>query len=104
PAMQEEADARQKLLHAIGAASRNGEFFLEYQPIVRVDGGATEAYEALLRWQHPQYGRIEPALFIRLAEENGLIGELGRWVLDRACDDLASGAAHLRLNVNVSAR
>lgn len=104
PAMQEEADARQKLLHAIGAASRNGEFFLEYQPIVRVDGGATEAYEALLRWQHPQYGRIEPALFIRLAEENGLIGELGRWVLDRACDDLASGAADLRLNVNVSAR
>ena len=71
---------------------------------IRVDGGATEAYEALLRWQHPQYGRIEPALFIRLAEENGLIGELGRWVLDRACDDLASGAAHLRLNVNVSAR
>lgn len=104
PAMQAEADARQQLLHAIGAACRNDEFFLEYQPIVRVESCTIQAYEALLRWQHPQHGRIEPALFIRLAEENGLIRELGRWVLERACDDLATGPPDIRVNVNVSAR
>lgn len=104
PSMQEEMDARQKLLHAIGAACRDDQFFLEYQPIISLDANAPIAFEALLRWQHPQFGRIEPSTFIRLAEQNGMIGELGRWVLNRACADLVDAPAGLHLAINVSAR
>lgn len=104
PAMQKESDARQYLMHAMLAACRNDEFFLEYQPIVAVEDGAVVSYEALLRWQHPSHGRIEPSDFVRLAEQNGMIGELGRWVLTRACADLAAGPAGVRMNVNISAR
>lgn len=104
PAMQAESDARQLLLKAMGAAYRNKEFFLEYQPIVRLDDGETISFEVLLRWQNPQRGRIEPSTFVRLAEQNGMIGELGRWVLERACADLAASPGLQRLNVNISAR
>lgn len=104
PAMQAESDARQLLLKAMGAAYRNKEFFLEYQPIVRADDGEPVSFEVLLRWQNPQHGRIDPSTFVRLAEQNGMIGELGRWVLDRACADLAASPDMQRLNVNISAR
>lgn len=104
PAMQAEADARETLLHAIGTACRNDEFFLEYQPIMSLDSNSAIAFEALLRWQHPVHGRIEPSTFVRLAEQNGMIAELGRWVLDRACADLVRAPESVRLAVNVSAR
>lgn len=104
PAMQDEADAREMLLHAIGTACRNDEFFLEYQPIISLDSDSPVAFEALLRWQHPTLGRIEPSVFVRLAEQNGMIGELGRWVLNRACADLLRAPDGLQLAVNVSAR
>lgn len=104
PAMQDEADVRQRLLHAIGAACRNDEFFLEYQSIVSLDTNAPVAFEALLRWQHPQFGRIEPSIFVPLAEQNGMIAELGRWVLRRACADLVHGPEDMRVTVNISAR
>lgn len=104
PSMQAESEARQMLLHAIASACRNDEFFLEYQPIVSLDSNSPIAFEALLRWQHPQFGRIEPATFVGLAEQNGMISEIGRWVLDRACADLAGGPADVKLTVNVSAR
>lgn len=103
PQMQAEADARDEILRAIGPACRNDEFFVEYQPIVNVDAGAPVSFEALVRWQHPHFGRVEPSLFVRLAEQNGLIGQLGRWVLSRVCADMAT-APTLRVNVNVSAR
>ena len=104
PSMQAESDARQLLLKAMGSAYRNDEFFLEYQPIVRLRDGSVISFEVLLRWQNPQHGRIEPSTFVRLAEQNGMIGELGRWVLDRACADLAGSPDVERLNVNISAR
>jgi|GEM_PF-4497437 len=104
PSMQAEAEARQLLLHAIGSALRNDEFFLEYQPIISLDSNSPVGFEALLRWQHPQFGRIEPAAFVRLAEQNGMIAELGRWVLDRACADLVRAPENVRLTVNVSAQ
>lgn len=104
PALQAEADMRETLLSAIAGACRNDEFFLEYQPIVSLDSDSAVAFEALLRWQHPVHGRIEPSTFVRLAEQNGMIGELGRWVLARACADLTNAPADLRLSVNVSAR
>lgn len=104
PAMQAESDARQLLLKAMSGAYRNDEFFLEYQPIVRLDDSAVVSFEVLLRWQNPLHGRIDPSTFVRLAEQNGMIGELGRWVLDRACADLAATGQTQRLNINVSAR
>ena len=102
--MQAESDARRLLAQGIGPACRNDEFFLEYQPIVTIDSGLPVAFEGLLRWQHPLRGRIEPSVFVGLAEQNGMIGELGRWVLTRAAADLSRAGPGVVLNVNVSAR
>ena len=63
-----------------------------------------EGFEALLRWSHPVRGTVSPALFIPIAEELGLIDEIGRWVLDRACADCASWPGELPVSVNVSGR
>ena len=82
---------------------------LHYQPIVDLTTSAVVGFEALLRWQHPTRGFVSPAEFIPLAEENGLIGVIGHWVLRQACRQLADWvrrcpeAADLVVNVNVSA-
>ena len=83
-----------------------GQFVLHYQPQVD-SAGAVFAAEALVRWVHPQRGLVEPGQFIPLAEEAGLIGELGKWVLVTTCVQLARWAAQPRmsqlvLSVNVS--
>ena len=83
-----------------------GQFVLHYQPQVD-SAGAVLAAEALVRWVHPQRGLVEPGQFIPLAEEAGLIGELGKWVLVTTCVQLARWAAQPRmsqlvLSVNVS--
>jgi diguanylate cyclase (GGDEF)-like protein len=90
------------LLHAV----EREELSLVYQPILSLESGATVAVEALLRWQNPTLGAVSPALFVPLAEETGLIQEIGEWVLDRAVADLANWEAgpDLRLAVNVSSR
>ena len=88
-------------------ALKANEFFLQFQPVVALASGEITACEALVRWQHPTRGRIAPNDFIQLAEEAGLIGELGRWVLDAACAQLgewsAAGHADVLVAVNVSA-
>jgi len=89
-----------------GVAS--GEFLLYYQPQVDNEGSITGA-EALVRWQHPRLGLVFPGEFIPLAEETGIILPLGRWVMEKACAQIAAWAereetAHLTLAVNVSAR
>ena len=81
-----------------------------YQPIISLESGAIVGFEALLRWQHPERGMILPDLFIQVAEDTGLIHEIGRFVLDLACrQGRAWQEAHpmspqLRLSVNLSAR
>jgi diguanylate cyclase (GGDEF)-like protein len=79
--------SRASIRHDIGGALARGEFRLEYQPIVRTGDGRLVGVEALLRWDHPTRGPIAPAVAVPIAEQTGLINEIGRWVLERACAD-----------------
>jgi diguanylate cyclase (GGDEF)-like protein/PAS domain S-box-containing protein len=100
--MEEKADHQRTLRDELSTALDNGELFLEYQPIVSTATGKVEAFEALLRWQHPIRGLISPAEFIPVAESSGLIERIGRWVLERACGEAASWAGNARIAVNLS--
>ncbi|WP_375165118.1 putative bifunctional diguanylate cyclase/phosphodiesterase [Streptomyces sp.] len=76
---------RQSLSSTLRPAVERGEFTLEYQPLVGLTDGAVRGVEALVRWNHPQFGVLAPNRFIGIAEEDGSIVELGRWVLRTAC-------------------
>ncbi|AVH58572.1 MULTISPECIES: putative bifunctional diguanylate cyclase/phosphodiesterase [Streptomyces] len=76
---------RQALSSTLRAAVDRGEFALEYQPLVGMADGGVRGVEALVRWNHPQFGTLTPNRFIGLAEEDGSIVQLGRWVLATAC-------------------
>lgn len=77
--------ARYGLAAAMPAALEAGEFYVDYQPLVRLSDGHLVGVEALVRWWHPELGRLGPDRFIGLAEETGLITSLGQWVLEEAC-------------------
>jgi len=84
-----------------------GEFFLVYQPIFELPSGRTTGVEALVRWQHPERGRVEPGQFIPALEASGLIVDVGRWVLHEACREAARWHGRglgLDVSVNVSVR
>ena len=88
-------------------AVEHGEFFLVYQPTFDLRSERVTGVEALIRWQHPTRGLISPEVFIPLAEQSGLIVEIGRWVLHAACAQAAVWHAQghsLGVSVNVSAR
>jgi diguanylate cyclase (GGDEF)-like protein/PAS domain S-box-containing protein len=89
-------------------ALERSQFVLHYQPQVDAVTGATVGAEALLRWQHPEFGLVEPAEFVPLLEETGLIVPVGTWVLREACAELGrwqqSGGRPLRMAVNISGR
>ncbi|MEO5806781.1 EAL domain-containing protein [Devosia sp.] len=87
------------LRHAI---SRN-QLRLVYQPQVDIKSGEVTGFEALVRWDHPERGAIPPGTFIPIAEESGLILQLGEWVMKRACTDAAAWTSKLSVAVNVSA-
>ncbi|GAA3489316.1 EAL domain-containing protein [Streptomyces cremeus] len=76
---------RQALSSTLRPALERGEFVLEYQPLVDLEGGLVRGVEALVRWRHPQFGTLAPNRFIGIAEEDGSIVHLGRWVLRTAC-------------------
>ncbi|MFD9337709.1 putative bifunctional diguanylate cyclase/phosphodiesterase [Streptomyces sp. NPDC060028] len=76
---------RQALSSTLRPAVERGEFKLEYQPLVDLESGAVRGVEALVRWNHPQFGTLTPNRFIGIAEEDGSIVQLGRWVLQTAC-------------------
>lgn len=99
---------RLALKHGLRDALAQEQLFVEYQPQVELRERRVVGVEALLRWQHPQHGRIEPARFIPLLEETGLIVAVGEWVLRRACLQnrawQAAGLPAVRTAVNVSAR
>jgi len=102
------AAERVKLENALWGGLEKGEFTVYYQPQVRVADGAIVGAEALIRWQHPELGMIHPARFIALAEETGLIGPIGEWVLETANAQnrvwQRGGFPELRMAVNVSPR
>ncbi len=100
--------ARYTLSARMPAALERGEFTLEYQPLVSLVDGRIRGMEALVRWDHPEFGRLPPDKFIELAEETGLIVPLGRWVLEQACQQARRWADQRSdapfVSVNVAAR
>lgn len=98
---------RQALSSTLRPAVERGEFALEYQPLVDLESGAVRGVEALVRWNHPQFGTLTPNRFIGIAEEDGSIVQLGQWVLRTACSRgaaLADRAAQRRTGVRVGER
>ncbi|WP_097321461.1 putative bifunctional diguanylate cyclase/phosphodiesterase [Paractinoplanes atraurantiacus] len=110
PALDERAGENARLGGEIRMALDSGQFRVVYQPIVELPSGRVAAVEALVRWEHPLRGMVSPADFIPVAERNGLIVELGEWILRMACHRMAGWRATLgplapdRVSVNVSAR
>jgi diguanylate cyclase (GGDEF)-like protein/PAS domain S-box-containing protein len=109
PHMQDVASERLALEADLRKAVRGNKLAVVYQPVVDLDTGKVNGVEALVRWTHFQRGPVSPAQFIPIAEEAGLIGEIGEFVLREASAQLLSwdaqgGDARLKVNVNVSTR
>ena len=95
--LREKRALQQDLRTALG----RDEFALHYQPQANIDG-EVNGFEALVRWHHPRYGMIAPNTFIPLAEESGIIIELGEWILRAACREAASWPRPLDIAINLS--
>ena len=110
PTMQELLHERMRLETDISRALAQDEFLLEYQPIIDLGTRSLLGVEALVRWDHPQLGRLPPRRFIQIAEDSGHIIKLGRWVLEHACREVRTwrdtmpGGRGLRVAVNISGR
>ncbi len=106
--MKHESDEQVHMLNGLRVALERDEFVLHYQPRVNSLTGQVESFEALLRWNHPELGLLQPARFIRVLEDSPLIVEVGAWVMQTAAMQLAQwqrqGHHHLRVSVNVAAR
>jgi diguanylate cyclase (GGDEF)-like protein len=100
--MDVRAQARRNLELDLRQAVTSGAFELHYQPLINLKTGQISTCEALLRWTHPERGAISPAEFIPIAEEVGLIVEIGHWVLRRACLDCARWPGRVNVAVNLS--
>ena len=108
--MRTQTNARFALVNDLHRALERNEFALRYQPIIRLADDRVVGAEALIRWDHPERGLMSPAEFIPLAEDTGLIVEIGAWVLDHACkqlrrlSDAHPELADLGMAVNVSVK
>jgi len=102
PAMHSDLSDRQVLENDLRQAIERGELWVAYQPIIRCAGEEICGFEALVRWAHPVRGPISPEKFIPLAEESGLISEIGQWVLKTALLEAVNWPEQLRVAVNLS--
>ena len=102
PSMEKQANNRRELESDMRAALVEGGFELHYQPLVDLRNDEVKGCEALIRWRHPLRGMVSPADFIPVAEDTGLIEEIGQWVLRTACAEAMTWPAHVRVAVNVS--
>ena len=103
PEMSMAASARHELENELRRAIQNGELELHYQPIVDTKTCVICGAEALIRWRHPIKGIISPDQFIPLAEETGMITQIGDWLLQTACADAMSWPVGIKVSVNLSA-
>ena len=108
PGMSDAVSVREERTLLLRRAMEQGQFDVVYQPIVSLKSGQICGFEALARWEDPEHGSISPVEFIPHAEQTGVIIDLGRWVLDRACRKLAEwqktmpNGSRLSMSVNVS--
>ena len=93
---------RRSLELDLRTALDQGQIEVHYQPLVRLDTGEATGFEALLRWYHPERGMVPPGEFVPVAEETGMIRDLGAFVLRRACADAVAWPQPLTLAVNLS--
>jgi diguanylate cyclase (GGDEF)-like protein len=102
PGMDETAQERRLLEMDMRGALGKGEMCLHYQPLVDTHSNEITGYEALVRWVHPTRGIVMPSAFIPIAEDTGLIVQLGEWVIRQAIDDMTRWDEHLTVSVNLS--
>jgi EAL domain-containing protein (putative c-di-GMP-specific phosphodiesterase class I) len=110
PSVSRASHSRAITAMELGRAIERHQLEVQYQPLVDLANGAVKAFEALLRWRHPEFGLIPPTQFIPVAEETGVIVPMGEWVLREACHQLKMWQARfphradLSMNVNLSVR
>jgi predicted signal transduction protein with EAL and GGDEF domain len=102
PNMDAEVKARRRLESDLRQAISGGNLDVYYQPCLSLQSNEITGCEALVRWRHPERGMVSPAEFIPIAEETGLVNQLGEWVLTTACREAASWPSDIKLAVNVS--
>jgi EAL domain-containing protein (putative c-di-GMP-specific phosphodiesterase class I) len=102
--MREEVSERMRLADELVGAAQRGEMRLYLQPIIDLEANRLRAFEALVRWEHPVHGLVPPGVFIPLAEDSGVIGEIGTWVLRESVRWAAQIHPAVYLSVNLSTR
>ena len=100
--LQSEQEDKVRLENDLRAAIASKQFHLMYQPLVQAKDQRLVGFEALIRWEHPERGYVPPPVFIGMAEEMGLMMELGQWVIEEACRTLAQWPEPITVAVNVS--
>lgn len=100
--MNSRLQLRRDLEVALRNAIQNGEFEVYYQPLLNLEHNEVCSFEALIRWNRPDIGMVSPAEFIPLAEETGLINQIGEWVMREACREAVSWPDHIMVSVNLS--
>ncbi len=102
-ALRDHLRSRSRLEQELRGAIAGDQMRIMYQPVVATRDGSITGFEALVRWQHPVHGTLQPADFVGIAEECGLIEAIGEWVLRTACADAATWPGEPRLSVNIAA-
>lgn len=103
--IQQKFNIDRSLYDDLSKAVQNNELEIYYQPIIKIDSGKIDGFEALLRWNHPQRGRVSPADFIPIAEQTGLIHTIGAWVAQRSMFQLSRwhlDFPHVMVSINVA--